>query len=688
MRKAELLKLPPLRLTENMIREAQEDIGEEIPSYSYQCKKYCRVHYKYSTYYKAALHKGILKVAIWTRQSVMHNRQEPDYEIYCDKENDKWLVYAPLTGKWLTARVDNLKELGTDGDYYGVKIWDKDSTRQVVNDYFGNLTNYNIREAVLRWQMNIRNENLVRKHRAELEEIDSVMNEVPDLPKNFRSWSFSDALTGSHYMIYDKKTKKAHCTYCDRDAPFDKITPVHNTQGKCPICHREVTYKAWGKQKTLEAKRYTGIIQMLNDKRDFIARYFFCKVKMRRENDYRKEEVLVEDFRILISKTNFVEIDSYEYGEYRNTGRFRWIHEQRKDYYWYSHEHTRCMVMYPRNMSKLFKGTDLQYMPIKAYLDYNKGYSIQIGQLNRLHQTPAYEIYIKMGLLRFVTEQLGSGWSEIEIGREGKPWERIGVNKQGLEQLIRINGGIREVKIVQYTSRYGTKLTDEQVQWFADKLGTMQAHKVLKYGQPQKFINYFERVLWKDGADKGQMTRDYIDFLEDAEKLDIRLEKSELFPKNFQRVHAELARERMEYEDKLKQADLRKKNRMLKKMLTEMRELYAGEDEQFIVIFPKTKADFQNEGRQQHNCVGGSYFDKMIRRECCVVFLRKKEDPGKSFCTVEFDEKGEVVQNRIINNAEAPKEAQDFINEISRKAVKKIARKEREKLKKLIEAAG
>ncbi len=693
MKKADCLAMHPLTVTKAMRDAALNDRGEVVQMPTYYDSKRTVLNYQYSVFYRAMLGNGLLKVAVWTREAVITRQEKPDYEIYISKKQneEKWKVYVPSTKSWRTARVDNLEGLGRKGDYYGVKIWDNKAGRELVNTYLGNENKeINIRKAILQFQLGIRKDMMERKSRAELEMIDSIMYQVPQLPKDFEEWAFKDAFTGNHYMLYSTKEQKAHCTYCEQDVPFEKIkSPAHNEEGKCPLCKRQITYKSWNKQNTLKDTKQTGIIQRMKDGESYIARYFHTQIIMRREKGYEKKKSIHEILRIQLSKGEFYEIDAFEWGEYKNTGKRRWIREVIRGYYYGRVTYRRALVIYPRNITRLFQDTELKYIPIKKYLDYRMGDEVSIREINMMKQRPECEMWIKMGLLKYTSDILRDGYTKSKL--TGKPWERLEVTKQGMEQMIRLDGGRAELSVIRSAEKYNVKLTDEQVIWYAKHLGSGYAEKLLQYGMPQKFINYFESVLWKDakdGRDRGGAVRDYADFLEDCRKLRLNLKKSQFFPKNFQQVHDEIAQERREYENKIEQADIRKKNRILKKLLPELRELYSGEDERFIVVFPQKKTDFQIEGRQQHNCVGGSYFDKMIRGDCCVIFLRKKEDPDKSFCTVEFSAEGEVLQNRIANNAEAPKDAQKFINEISKKAMKKIAKKKKEELKKLLEAAG
>lgn len=62
----------------------------------------------------------------------------------------------------------------------------------------------------------------------------------------------------------------------------------------------------------------------------------------------------------------------------------------------------------------------------------------------------------------------------------------------------------------------------------------------------------------------------------------------------------------------------------------------------YIMIYPKTTSDIKDEAVQQNNCVA-SYIQKVLDGKCHILFLRHKDNPGKSLVTVEI-RNGVVVQ--------------------------------------------
>ena len=112
-------------------------------------------------------------------------------------------------------------------------------------------------------------------------------------------------------------------------------------------------------------------------------------------------------------------------------------------------------------------------------------------------------------------------------------------------------------------------------------------------------------------------------------------------------------------------------------MLPGIEEIYSMENDQFKVVIPTCKEDFQVEGRMNHNCVGGSYFDKMLKGKCVVFFLRKKENIDAAYCTVEMNGSS-IVQCRAVRNNMAPPEAMKFMELVAKEVQKRIEKKQEE----------
>lgn len=69
------------------------------------------------------------------------------------------------------------------------------------------------------------------------------------------------------------------------------------------------------------------------------------------------------------------------------------------------------------------------------------------------------------------------------------------------------------------------------------------------------------------------------------------------------------------------------------------------------IIVPHTLEDFVDEGTQQHNCVGSYYHNSIAKGENLIYFVRKKNNPDKSYITCRYSIIDKAsVETREINN--------------------------------------
>jgi hypothetical protein len=81
----------------------------------------------------------------------------------------------------------------------------------------------------------------------------------------------------------------------------------------------------------------------------------------------------------------------------------------------------------------------------------------------------------------------------------------------------------------------------------------------------------------------------------------------------------------------------------------------------YMVTAPETSDDLFNESERMHNCVR-IYVKDVARRSTRIYFLRKKEEPDKSFGTIEVSRDGrKLVQAKAFANRRLPRLAQEFV---------------------------
>ena len=95
----------------------------------------------------------------------------------------------------------------------------------------------------------------------------------------------------------------------------------------------------------------------------------------------------------------------------------------------------------------------------------------------------------------------------------------------------------------------------------------------------------------------------------------------------------------------------RAKNAKIEENLKKLNFINNLEMGDFIVVVPQTMEDKAKEGQMQNNCVG-YYYDNSIRNgNDFIYFIRKKENPNKSYITCRYNVRyNDTVEYRLKNN--------------------------------------
>lgn len=679
MRKTKLLKMKELYASEDIIQIVRSDFGERRIVHGYSYHNSGALIYKYYRFYRAEIEDGILKVAIYIRRNIALGQRHPDFTIFFDKENGEWITYEHTEERWLSAMIFNLPYKIESGENFRSYGWCSESDTKTINEYLG--TEGEVRKAIRIYQLEKRKNELHKKHRSEMDEIDEFMETVPELPKDFRRWVERSAYKNFSYIIMQPgKVTEGYCTFCKKMVPI-KEKPKHNQTGKCPKCRAEVKYKSFGKQYELYIDKKVGIIQKTTDGCANVLRIFNSNMIYKKCDGYLVPHLsLYEVFRFRLDK-NFNARESFEYGEYRNEGITRWCHELNHGYGygWYCRAYTTC-ILYDNNLDKILEDTDGKYVPLKNLLKKNIGKELEADEaLKTCIGRPEIEKIIKLGLTKLSFNMLDRYIDEVNYNAI-KVEDMLRLNKEYMRQAVSMNVDKDELRILQAACREKVILTPELVDLMKNFYGgnIEDIQMILRRGNIEKMLHYLEKVSKERDIGRRTIGVDYSDYLEQLAELQMPINKHTRFPANFYQTHERLSEMIREKDEKLEKADVIKKNRELKKVVAEWSKLYYGDSDKFIIVWPKSKADFQLEGQLQHNCVGG-YFERMVKRKTTVFFLRHIEEPKEPFCTVEFTN-GELIQCRTKFNKDAPEDAMEFMKVIKANYEKEILKRAGETL--------
>lgn len=157
MKKSSLLKMKNLPATEEMLAVAREDVPVKVGSgwnTSYRCR--------YSGFVRSAVEGGILKVTLYDPDAMRLGGTLPVYEIFMEKEKQRFFTYDRAHDKWRTAKIDCLEWQAKGSNNVWISAVDDAQIRQYLAS-----DEKSVYRAILKFQRAVRDAELERRHRKE-----------------------------------------------------------------------------------------------------------------------------------------------------------------------------------------------------------------------------------------------------------------------------------------------------------------------------------------------------------------------------------------------------------------------------------------------------------------------------------------------------------------------------------------
>lgn len=292
-------------------------------------------------------------------------------------------------------------------------------------------------------------------------------------------------------------------------------------------------------------------------------------------------------------------------------------------------------------------GTMFKYSAMKEYTDSLMRVCNPVEYLECYMRTPQLEMLVKMHLIGVAEKLIRCQYGIIEDENATRPDEFLGIRKEKLKLLIKENGDIGLLRVLQMEKRLRENWTDEQVQQLTET-GLMQTHVALakKYMTLQKFLN---RIAKYAGCGYGGCSQSayrirhtasiYADYLSMREDRGYDLTNTVYqFPRDLNEAHEKMVEEvnKEELDKHLKDVAARFPN--IRHSYRKLRNKYYYEDDTYIIRPAKSAEEIVTEGRVLHHCVGGdNYLRKHNRGETYILFLRFKDAPNMQYITVEIE---------------------------------------------------
>ena len=602
-------------------------------------------------FYRAKQHtKEVLEINIYTRESLLVDK-EPIYRVFL--HNDKYDTYDMETKKWRIAGIDHL-EYKTHPDYFWYAnnyIWMREKERKIIIAFTKNDTE-EPRAAVQKWQS-------AMKHRPEINRIDTEMALVPELPKDFDTWVDKEATT--QYIFYEAgpKVKEGHCTHCNQTVAVEK--PKYNQKGDCSNCRHPITYKSNKKSGHIIDCEHVGLLQ--KTKAGFVYRYY--NTYKRYINGRYKESHCNEMIRVVYDK-DFKPRHEFEWYKFKSTQQYRWCFKYAKSYAEKVAEHP--VALYPRNLKKILKGTCMQYSALELFAKQGKKYKKFYPEhyIDTFKSKPWIEQLVKCGfnnLVSGIIQRSQSGYLEMN---ERATKKILNLQAEYYKLLVGKDPTADEFAMAHRLQRVGIKATWQQLTYLAGLDRDFTAY--LQHTTLHKLIRYIKETL------KNKYIEDYQDYLRMANSLGYDLKNSFLmYPRDMMQAHDIADAEIKERDSRIRYMKAKERNKEMKKLYEEYKELYTYEDRKFIIRPAKSATEIKKEGNALHHCVG-TYASRVLKRETIILFIREKGRLQDSLITVEI-KNDKIAQARAKYNQEPDKEVKKFLKKFEIQILKRKERK-------------
>lgn len=639
--------------------------------------------------------------------------------------------------KWITAAFDNMQNFHIwhhewDGNKYLhiplVFIWSAND-KEIMEKFFRSYSrkqDESVWDAIGRFQDEVKDARLAEKHRKALAPIDLKMEPIGDPPQEFRDWVWEHGMSFSRYGIY-KETKKGkaefECTYCKKIGTVDraKMRLRNNEKGECPFCGSRVTYKAKGKM-SCQIIDERWFIYVDRQEKGFLLRYFNARRHIRNDsyivgalNKNRIEETLYEYSRCFWTFIGMKPVkDSYEWGVYHQRGNSRWIPDEGK---------ICCMecILYPGNLPQAWEHTPMKYSALEILAQNIPTTAFRYEDAMDVYlKFPKLEWLCKMGLNQLAKDAVRGFQYSNMVGKIDYKADTIygilGLTKVNTKVLQAIDGNHYELRLLQVAQKYGIQMKPEQLKEFYEtfecntellkaKNRKISLHKLCRYIEKESerypigdknycrwnysYNRYTER---KDPRieRKQNMANDWLEYIGWCKELKYDLSNMFIYmPNNFRKVHDRTAEEYKALQDKKAAAEKRRREEAARKELEQTKKAMAeifkkseGMDafsikgKGLILVVPKSGDEIRAEGEALHHCVGG-YVESVAKGETNIFFVRKADEPDKSYFTMEWNH-NKIIQCRGMKNCGMPPEVRAFTQVFEKKmqeAVKKDDKK-------------
>lgn len=645
MKKAELQALPMLKATPAMMRAAAEDIPQKRTVHRWYYDEVQEV-YQYSIFLRCIHKNGILKISLFFPKVMRLGGRSPVYDVFLDKKAFQFLTYDYVGRRWLTGKLDTIDWKETGSYCVPRKHWISKANSKLIKDYLdseeGGL------DAVLRFQRNIRAEELKQRHKRETDKWDNDLAQTPALPKDWTHWVDKVGVR-EHFIFYDYAKGGAthgYCTYCEKDVPIRN--PHYGKEARCPCCRHKVIFKSTGKAGWVKTRTFNAyLMQPCRD--GFICREFEVSHTYPK-GEYQHPKQYCHEIRRALFDRSGNPLRAYYWGVYKQQYT-RWLAGSNCSpsfYAWYRGGEGRVYGKTLPNLAKrgLNRTGVMEYIKQQIVVDPEVYLAV-------LKDFPQLEQISKASLSALVKECLHNynGFKDrLNLNEATNLTKMLGINTQELKRLRDNLGGTPYLAWLRYEKAIGRAISDSDITWLCkQKIERSDIQFVANRMSIPQICNYIRRNMRRENMKAKEVITTWADYLSMAARFGMDTSDEIIYRvTKLRQRHDELVERSIDKDIAIQAGNVLLKFPNVEQICQSISEKYEYEAKNYVIRVPTNIEEIIHEGNTLHHCISASdrYWERIENHESYLLFLRKAAEPNTPYYTMEIEPGGTVRQIR------------------------------------------
>lgn len=545
------------------------------------------------------------------------------------------------------------------------------------------------------------------KESRRLERIRNLMDKIPPLPEDFNEWIVKTASGDQDYAFYDKDSERWSCTACGKGGNAGKFKRQdgkkarHNDHITCPYCGKTIQAKT--RTHAIQLKTNAAVMQNIDSDRS-VVRHLDIRITWEGRGHKVEKSEAVRVFPLRNHKKLACDI-YYNQSDRGFEWNYPWDNRGCFDIKNPVNRRMNEEYLYPEGIEAALEGTCYeawkrtfrQLAEAGKKLEYNRLMSAQ-GDKSLVN---VVEYLFKGRFDRMLQETARSTncWNGSYGGplfKDGETIEEVFrlSDRQTINRIRECDGGEDTLQWMRWAEKTGKKIDQETLMWLTSENINMRSLSFVESQMsPRQVMNYVKRQQAEGYAGKSaravlEQWADYLDMCRQKKK--DTTDEMVYRPRELKRRHNELVEE-MRKERMLEQLkrDEKATEEMARKMaekypgaekiLEEIRDKYEYQNEEYMMIVPRSLLDIAIDGSALHHCTGWSerYYERIMQRETYICFLRRKAEPDIPYYTIEVEPGGTIRQHRsYLDEEPGVEEIRGFLREWQREIKNRLTKED------------